>query len=494
MLVSSHVLEEVERFGSRVLVIAPGPAGRRGRLPRPSATSWTTAPTGCGCAPTGPASSPPRCSAAGVRRVSDSASDRPVAGRRTASCPAARPGRHRRGRTRCAGQIAVRRPATLDARLYEVEPLDDDLDSVFRYLVAGRAHGPGVGMTAAPVAVQGRRRRRSASCCCTATSPGPAARTRRPGRLRHARRASPLGIGGERDAEEAADLVEVAGLGLFAPLITLVLASAVLGEHAEDQTLVYLWMRPGGRSRLAFAAHGVAIVVAMPFVVVPDGRDGCVLVGDSGVVAGAAAVGRAGGRRLHGHLRGGRAGDQPGPAVGTRLRPRLGGRGGVGRSTLARTSLRVHLGSVLRGIAGLPPDEFGVNGAVAAFVCWPSARSAWRSPAAAARSQRRRVGTAAGRSAVRRRRGGWEGRRRRRGGSTSTACGPGWPTAGPSTPTSSTSGAPRSPELMLDRADPRPGEAGARARLRPRRRGPAAVDRGRTGRRGLCCPACSRPR
>jgi ABC-2 type transport system permease protein len=175
------------------------------------------------------------------------------------------------------------------------------------------------------------------------------------------------GLGGDIDADDAADFVEVAGLGLFAPLITLVLASAVLGEHAEDQTLVYLWMRPVNRTRLALAAHAVAMVVAMPFVVVPMVVMAAFL-GDSGVVAGAAAAGMLAVVGYTGIF----------VAIGLRTNRALiwglvyvlvweGAVASVG-STLARTSLRVHLGSVVRSVAGLPRDEFGVNGAVAAFV------------------------------------------------------------------------------------------------------------------------------
>jgi ABC-2 type transport system permease protein len=174
-------------------------------------------------------------------------------------------------------------------------------------------------------------------------------------------------LAADQTADEAADVVEVAGLGLFAPLITLVLASAVLGEHAEDQTLVYLWMRPITRARLALAAHGAAIAVALPFVVVPMVVMAA-LVGGTDVVAGAAAAGALAVVGYSGVF----------VAVGLKTNRALlwglvyvfvweGAIASVG-STLARTSLRVHLGSVLRGVAGLPRDEFGVNGFVGAVV------------------------------------------------------------------------------------------------------------------------------
>lgn len=123
VLVSSHVLDEVERFGSRVLVIARGrlvaegdfhairglmderPHRIRVRTDRPREVATGLMESGA------------------VLGVQLDGADRvvvdtyEVAGFRRAVAPVAR---------------------AADARLLEVAPLDDDLESVFRYLVDGR--------------------------------------------------------------------------------------------------------------------------------------------------------------------------------------------------------------------------------------------------------------------------------------------------------------------------------------------------------------------
>jgi ABC-2 type transport system ATP-binding protein len=123
VLVSSHVLDEVERFGSRVLVIARGRLVAEGDFrairelmderphrirvrtdrPREVATGLMASGAALGVA------------LAGTDQVVVDTLD--VATFRRAVAPAAR---------------------DADARLWEVAPLDDDLESVFRYLVDGR--------------------------------------------------------------------------------------------------------------------------------------------------------------------------------------------------------------------------------------------------------------------------------------------------------------------------------------------------------------------
>lgn len=74
---------------------------------------------------------------------------------------------------------------------------------------------------------------------------------------------------GARPLDDGIDLVSSYGLSLFVPVTTLVFASAVLGEPHEDGTLVYLWLRPVARWRLAVAALAAALTVAVPVVVLP---------------------------------------------------------------------------------------------------------------------------------------------------------------------------------------------------------------------------------
>ena len=124
MVVSSHVLDEVERFGSRVLVIAQGRLAAEGDFrairdlmdDRPTALRRADRPAA--------GASPPTCSFDGLRR----------------RAPALDGDRHGWSSTPIdVAALPPRRspasPATVGARLCEVRPLDDDLESVFRYLV-----------------------------------------------------------------------------------------------------------------------------------------------------------------------------------------------------------------------------------------------------------------------------------------------------------------------------------------------------------------------
>jgi ABC-2 type transport system permease protein len=69
--------------------------------------------------------------------------------------------------------------------------------------------------------------------------------------------------------EDGVQLVNQFGLSLFVPVVTLVFASAVLGDPNEDGTLVYLWLRPVARWRIALAAVGATLTVALPVIVLP---------------------------------------------------------------------------------------------------------------------------------------------------------------------------------------------------------------------------------
>lgn len=66
-----------------------------------------------------------------------------------------------------------------------------------------------------------------------------------------------------------AELVSAYGLSILVPVVTLVLATGALGSCVEDNTLVYLWLRPVSRITLATAAITATVAVAAPMVVVP---------------------------------------------------------------------------------------------------------------------------------------------------------------------------------------------------------------------------------
>lgn len=78
---------------------------------------------------------------------------------------------------------------------------------------------------------------------------------------------------GQSDAVEPLNdgthLIDLFGLQLFAPVVALVFASAVLGDPHSEGSLIYLWLRPVRRSTLALAAYAAAITVVLPLVVVP---------------------------------------------------------------------------------------------------------------------------------------------------------------------------------------------------------------------------------
>jgi ABC-2 type transport system permease protein len=50
---------------------------------------------------------------------------------------------------------------------------------------------------------------------------------------------------------------------------TLVFASAALGDFIEDGTMVYLWLRPVSRWKLAVASAAASFTVVLPLVLVP---------------------------------------------------------------------------------------------------------------------------------------------------------------------------------------------------------------------------------
>jgi ABC-2 type transport system permease protein len=60
-----------------------------------------------------------------------------------------------------------------------------------------------------------------------------------------------------------------AGLVFQVPVVTLVFAASAFGDFTEDETLVYLWLRPLPRWHLAVAATCAALVVTIPMTAVP---------------------------------------------------------------------------------------------------------------------------------------------------------------------------------------------------------------------------------
>lgn len=69
--------------------------------------------------------------------------------------------------------------------------------------------------------------------------------------------------------DAAWSVVDGYGISLLVPVVALMFASAALGDLAEDGTLVYLWLRPVPRWKLALAAFNATITVTIPVAVVP---------------------------------------------------------------------------------------------------------------------------------------------------------------------------------------------------------------------------------
>lgn len=72
------------------------------------------------------------------------------------------------------------------------------------------------------------------------------------------------------DALEAGTrFINGVGLSLLVPVVSLVFASAALGDLVDDQTLVYLWLPPVPRWIVPVAAWLSAVTICLPFVAVP---------------------------------------------------------------------------------------------------------------------------------------------------------------------------------------------------------------------------------
>ena len=84
--------------------------------------------------------------------------------------------------------------------------------------------------------------------------------------------------------------VDVFGMGLLVPIVTLVFAAASLGDLVEDQTLVYLWLRPVARWKIAIASFAATMTAVVPFGIVPAVLASAIAGGDGSVVTATAAA------------------------------------------------------------------------------------------------------------------------------------------------------------------------------------------------------------
>jgi ABC-2 type transport system permease protein len=99
-----------------------------------------------------------------------------------------------------------------------------------------------------------------------------------------------IGVGDVRDPLDAGtNMINAFGLSLYAPVVTLVFASAALGDPAEEGTLVYLWLRPVPRSQIVAGMFLATLTVALPLVLVTLGLAAVLTGAGGGLVQGTLA-------------------------------------------------------------------------------------------------------------------------------------------------------------------------------------------------------------
>ncbi len=103
-----------------------------------------------------------------------------------------------------------------------------------------------------------------------------------------------VSIGAQVEAEFRIEAVvgflSVYGLGFMVPILSLLFASSTLGQLVEDETLVYLWLRPNPRWHLALAAWAAAATIAVPVSVIPLAASAAIGSDGDGSIVGATAL------------------------------------------------------------------------------------------------------------------------------------------------------------------------------------------------------------
>ncbi len=82
-------------------------------------------------------------------------------------------------------------------------------------------------------------------------------------------------------SEDITSFVAVFGFTIFVPLVALVISTATLGNLVEEKTLVYFWLRPFGRWKIAAAAIVAGLLVLVPLILLPMGVLGALAGGDA---------------------------------------------------------------------------------------------------------------------------------------------------------------------------------------------------------------------
>jgi len=88
--------------------------------------------------------------------------------------------------------------------------------------------------------------------------------------------------------EAGTQFIDHFGLSVLVPVTTLVFASAAIGDATDDGTLVYLWLRPVRRSRLALAAFAASLTICLPLIGIPLVAAAALVRGGAELVSGTA--------------------------------------------------------------------------------------------------------------------------------------------------------------------------------------------------------------
>jgi len=69
--------------------------------------------------------------------------------------------------------------------------------------------------------------------------------------------------------QDVFQLLDVAALGLYAPVVALVFATSSLGDLASEGTLVYVWLRPVAAWRIVVVALAATLTITLPLSLLP---------------------------------------------------------------------------------------------------------------------------------------------------------------------------------------------------------------------------------
>lgn len=94
--------------------------------------------------------------------------------------------------------------------------------------------------------------------------------------------------------ETGVRLISDLGFTTLVPIVSLVFASAALGDMREDGTLVYLWLRPMDRWPVVVGAWSASITVSLPLTLVPLVVSSFAVDGGNDLIAATALAGGVG--------------------------------------------------------------------------------------------------------------------------------------------------------------------------------------------------------